>query len=162
MGLIPRRTSSATPTILTEREFLSKMGKIFAFHRFTNYPTPKTAIRSMSAGVKTKTVLYIYLIKNIFIYRGIYMQALSSSRLTLVCFVLRLFLFPNKLDSWDSFNTKPTSAGHSSCILSRISSKLSDSTCRFTQRRDRISDTFNQRSCYEPHRANEQPRRRKA
>ena len=146
-----------TGTTGTTVPVVTKMGKIFAFHRFTNYPPPKTAIRSMSAGVKTKTVLYIYLIKNIFIYRGIYMQALSPSRLTLVCFVLRLFLFPNKLDSWDSFNTKPTSAGHSSCILSRISSKLSDTTCRFTQRRDRISDTFNQRSCYESHRANEQP-----
>ena len=138
------------------------MGKIFAFHRFTNYPPPKTAICSMSAGVKTKTVLYIYLIKNIFIYRGIYMQALSPSRLTLVCFILGLFLFPNKLDSWDSFNTEPTSAGLEQGTFLKISGKLSDITCRFTQRRDRISDTFNERTQREPHRVNEQHRRRKA
>ena len=138
------------------------MGKIFAFHRFTNYPPPKTAICSMSAGVKTKTVLYIYLIKNIFIYRGIYMQALSSYRLTLVCFILGLFLFPNKLDSWDSFQIHPVMAWHTRRLILWIFSKTKESPCRFTQRRDRISDTFNQRSCYESHRANEQPRRRTA
>jgi hypothetical protein len=131
------------------------MGKIFAFRRFTNYPPPKTAICSMSAGVKTKTVLYIYLIKNIFIYRGFYMQALSAPWLTSVCFVLRLFLFPNKLDSWDSFNTKPTSAGLERCTFLKISGKLSDTTCRFTQQRGKISDTFNERTQREPHRANE-------
>lgn len=83
------------------------------------------------------------------------MQALSPSRRTLVCFVLGLFLFSNMLDSWDSFNTKPTSAGLTLCPLSRISSKTTDSTCRFTQRRDRITDTFTKRSYHEQSRANE-------
>lgn len=74
------------------------------------------------------------------------MWALSPSRRTLVCFILGLFLFSNKIDSWDSFNTKPTSAGHTTCPFSRISSKTTDSTCRFTQQRGRITDTFNPRS----------------
>jgi hypothetical protein len=83
------------------------------------------------------------------------MWALSPSRRTLVCFILGLFLFPNKLDSWDSFNTKPTSAGRTSCTLSKITGKFTDSTCRFTQRRDIISDTFTTRTHHEPHRVNE-------
>lgn len=83
------------------------------------------------------------------------MWALSPSRRTLVCFILELFLFPNKLDSWDSFNTKPASAGRAPCLFSKIAGKLADSICRFTQRRDRISDTFTTRTHYEPHRVNE-------
>ena len=83
------------------------------------------------------------------------MQALSPSRRTLVCFVLGLFLFSNMLDSWDSFNTKPASAGLTLCPLSRISGKFTESTCRFTQRRDIISDTFTTRSYREQSRANE-------
>lgn len=83
------------------------------------------------------------------------MWALSPSRLTLVCFILGLFLFSNKIDSWDSFNTKPTSAGRTLCPLSKIADKLTDSTCRFTQQRDIISDTFITRSYHEQNRANE-------
>ena len=82
------------------------------------------------------------------------MWALSLSRRTLVCFILGLFLFPNKLDSWDSFNTKPTSAGRTLCPLSKIAGKFTDSTCRFTQWRDIISDTFTTRTHHEPNRVN--------
>ena len=74
------------------------------------------------------------------------MWALSPSRQTLVCFVLGLFLFSNKLDSWDSFNTKPTSAGLNLSPFSRIAGKFTEAPCRFTQRHDRITDTFNPRS----------------
>jgi hypothetical protein len=83
------------------------------------------------------------------------MRALTASRLTLVCFVFWLFLFPNKLDSMDSFNTKPVSAGLTRCTFSKIFDKLSDTTCRFTLQRGRISDTFNERAQHEPHRASE-------
>jgi len=83
------------------------------------------------------------------------MRALSPSRLTLVCFILGLFLSTNKLDSWDSFNTKTVSAGLKHCTFLKIAGKLADTTCRFTQQRGRISDTFNERAHNEPHRVNE-------
>ena len=83
------------------------------------------------------------------------MQALSSSRLTLVCFILGLFLFPNKLDSWDSFQTHPVTAWHTRCLILWIFSKIKESLCRFTQWHDRISDTFTTRTHHEPHRVNE-------
>jgi len=146
----------------SNHHYSRKAGKIFRFRGFTNYPSPQTATSSMSAGVQTKTVLYIYLIKNIFIYRSIYMQAISPSRLTLVCFILGLFLFSNMLDTWDSFTAKPTHTTLAGCPFPRISGKLSDITCRFTQRSDKTSDTFTTRTHHEPHRANEQPRCRKA
>jgi len=74
------------------------------------------------------------------------MQALSRLSFPLVCFILGLFLFLNMLDSWDSFNTNPIPARLRRCTLSRIFSKTTESTCRFTQRRSRITDTFNPRS----------------
>lgn len=60
------------------------------------------------------------------------MWALPPSRRTLVCFTFRLFLFPNMLDSWDSFTTKPAPAGRERCLFSWITDKFTDSTCRFT------------------------------
>ena len=77
------------------------------------------------------------------------MWALSPSRRTLVCFILGLFLFPNKLDSWDSFKTKPASAGHNLCPIPKIIGKFKEAPCRFTQRHGRITDTFTTRSYHE-------------
>ena len=74
------------------------------------------------------------------------MWALSPSLLTLVCFVLRLCPYLKQVLLLDSFNIKPTSAGRARCTLSKIAGKFTESTCRFTQRRDIISDTFTTRS----------------
>jgi hypothetical protein len=83
------------------------------------------------------------------------MWALSPSLWTLLCFVLRLCPYLKQVLLLDSFNTKPTSSGRTRCTLSKISGKFTESTCRFTQRYDRILDTFTTRTHHEPHRVNE-------